>query len=346
MGGWTDSGGGSTTTTQKWEPPEWTQPGWQTLVQGATQLATRPYQPFDGMRVAPINGYQTQGMNFLEDRALYGAPDINAARGMSMNMSQGNYANPWAGNVSGISQGFAYNPWAGKADAMLRQSDPYSTDAYTQGILANVRDQMTQAHMTGAAPQIDAMASEGNGWGGGGWKAMQLAGLSNLDKQVGQASTQILEDQQRFKSGTYQADMNRALQAIGMGSGMYQGDVANQLQATQLGGGLYGQDIAAMLQGGALAGQLSQDDWTSGKALMDIGNLQNSYVQKLLDSQYQEWLAAQQYPAQQLDILKTGLGAASGAFGSSFASQTLPSMSPVTALAGLGSLGYGMGLFG
>ncbi|MCC7122262.1 MAG: hypothetical protein IT493_11960 [Gammaproteobacteria bacterium] len=339
-------GGGNQTanTVSKFEPPAWLVQPWKQYVEGVANVAAQPYVPFDGMRVAPMNPYQLQGMNFLEDRALYGAPDLNAARGMAMNMTQGNYANPAAGNIGGIAAGNAYNPWAEGVYGAVGQRNPYASDAYTQQILNDTTEQMAKAWSTGGAAQIDAMANEGGGWGGGGWKAMQQAGLANLEKQVGQMSSQLLQDQQRFKAGNWQQDIGRDLQAMGMGSGMYQGDVGNQLAANQQLGGLWQNDIGNMLAAGGLAGNLSQDDWQAGKSLAGIGDAYQQYMQQLLGDQYSQWQAANQYPLQQLDWIGNAIGAASGGFRNQMttANQQAPSFSPLTALLGIGALGMGL----
>ena len=341
--GWMDSGGGGAqTTTQEFKPPEWTTPGWQTFATGAANYASKPYEPFDGMRVAPINGYQMQGMNFLEDRALTGAPDLNAGRMAAMHAAQGNYANPWAGNVSGIAQGFAYNPYAEGLYGLSQRTNPYTSDEYTQQILNQTASAMARAYAEGGAAQNDAAATMAGAYGGGGWQAMKDRGEANLAGEVGKMASNLLQSQQQYKGAMYNQDYANMLQSLGLGTQMYMGDVANQLQANQQGAGIWQNDVGNMLQGAALGGQLSADDWIAGQQLMNIGNFQNQYVQQLLNTQYGDWLAAQQYPAQMLDILGSALGRASGSYGTSIAQQSIPGMNPMMGLLGLGSAAYGM----
>ncbi len=95
-------GGGSQTTTQEFKPPGYTMPYWEAYVQKGNTLANQPYQQSGLPTVAPINDYQNTAMQLMYNRALYGAPDINAGRGAAMNAAQGNYANPYAVNVQGI----------------------------------------------------------------------------------------------------------------------------------------------------------------------------------------------------------------------------------------------------
>jgi hypothetical protein len=313
------------------------------MVQGATEFASKPYEQYGGMEVAPENGWQTGARNLLEDRIMGGAPDMQAARGAAYNAAAGNYANPWASNVSGIAQGQAYNPaMAGASELAAGTSNPFGSDEYTQQILKQNTDNMTSAWQTGGAAQNDAMANQAGGWGGGGWRAMQESGNAALNKQIGQMGSQLLQDQQRYKGGLFDQDRSARERGLQMQGGMYNSDVQNQLNANQQGAGIYQQDIGNILQGAQLGGNLSQEDWLAFDKMQGIGNQQQQYMQKLLDAQKGQYTAAQNYPAQMLDILSTALGKASGVGGQSFSQTTQPGLSPATIAAGLGSAAYGL----
>lgn len=308
-------GGGAQTanTVSEFKPPAWLQPAWQQTVTTAAQLASQPYQPFDGMRVAPINGYQTQGLNFLEDRALNGAPDLNAARGNVMDTANGAYL--MAGPMAAIDPGV--NGYAG--------ANPY-VDAM---IAANAAD-MANAWKVGGAAQIDAMANDSNGWGGGGWRGMQDAGIANLEKQVGQMANQVRFGDYTTQQGLAESALNRGMQA-------------QQINA-QSAQSAWDAERNRQMQAAGLAGNLSADDWKAGQALTGVGDAYQQYVQALLSSQYQSWLDAQNYPYHQLDVLRNATSAASGGFGQSSGVQTstLPAMSPMTGLFAGGALAYGL----
>ena len=340
------SGGGGSTqnTTQEFKPPEWTVPGWQALLNGATTYAAKPHQPYDGMKVAPINGTQSGAFNFIEDRATNGAPDLNAARGMAMNMSQGNYANPWAQNLQGLATGQGANPWAKNLQGLAsgQGANPYTSDEYMNAMIGQNAEDMGRAYAAGDAANLASAANMAGSYGGGGHQAMQAAGLAGLQKSVGNMAGQVRAQQQQYKGQMYNQDVSNMMGAIGMGGGMYNQDVSNMVGAIGMGGGMYGQDVNAMLQGGQLAGQLSQDDWKAGSELMNSGTLQNQYLQQLLNSQFGEWQNAQQYPAQMLDILGNALGRSSGSYGTNLASGSGPGVSPWTAAAGLGTAAYGL----
>lgn len=339
-------GGGGTTanTVSEFKPPEWLQAPWQQYVTSSANYATKPYTPFDGMKVAPINGRQTLGMQFLEDRAVNGAPDINAARGAAMNLSKGNYASPWAQNISGVASGQAYNPYSEGLFGLSQKSNPNASDAYTKQIIDDTAAQMETAYANGTAAQTDASWAQDGAYGGSAYKQIRDQNAAGLVKQVGQMTSQTLQEQQRFKSGVYNSDYQNMLASLGLGTQMYQGDVGNQIQANAQGAGIWNSDVANMTAGAGLAGQLSQEDWTAGKALTGIGDAYQQYQQQLLSQQYADWQAAQNYPAQMLDIYGNAISRASGSFGTSSAqqAQTLPPFSPITGLLGLGATAYGM----
>ena len=91
-----------------------------------------------GMTVAPINGTQLQGMDFLEDNALNGSPDPNAARGAMTNISNGAYMN----------------------------NDPWLSNGATQAVINSNAQAMGNAAAIGQNAQTDAQFAQGGAYGG------------------------------------------------------------------------------------------------------------------------------------------------------------------------------------
>lgn len=333
-------GGGSQTTTQEFKPPGHTQPYWESYVQKGNILANQPYQQSGLPTVAPINDYQNTAMQLMYDRALYGAPDINAGRGAAMNAAQGNYANPYATNVQGIASGQAYNPYSEGLYNLSQQSNPYTSDAYTQQIFDQNAQAMAKAYAEGGAAQNDTAAAMAGAFGGSGWEDMALKGQANLASEVGKMGSNLLQQQQQYKGQMYNQDYANMLQSLGLGTQMYQGDVSNQLAANAQAGGMYGQDINNILSGAALTGQLSQDDYTSMSGLMNAGNNWNTYYQKLLDQYNNQWNTQNLYDTNMNEYLGSVLGRASGSWGQTASTQ--PGMSPLAGILGTGALGYGL----
>lgn len=333
-------GGGTQTTTQEFKPPGYTMPYWEAYVDKGNTLANQPYQQSGLPTVAPINDFQNTAMQLMYDRALYGAPDINAGRGAAMNAAQGNYANPYAVNVQGIASGQAYNPYSEGLYNLSQQSNPYTSDAYTQQIFDQNAAAMAKAYAEGGAAQNDAAAAMAGAYGGSGWQDMAAKGQANLASEVGKMGSNLLQQQQQYKGAMYNQDYANMLQALGLGTQMYQGDVSNQLAANAQAGGMYGQDVSNILAGAALTGQLSEEDYKSMQGLMSAGNNWNSYYQKLLDAYNNQWNTQNMYDVNMNEYLGSVLGRASGSWGSTASTQ--PGMSPLAGILGAGALGYGL----
>lgn len=334
--------GGSTnsTTTQEFKPPARTEPGWDAYIQNAIKLQNVPYQQSGLPQVAPINDYQNTAMQLAYNRALYGAPDINAARGAAMNASQGNYANPYATNVQGIASGQAYNPYSEGLYALAQRSNPYTSDEYTNAMIGNTAQEMAQGFATGTAAQNDATAAMQGAFGGSAYQQKQAGDAAALSKQIGNMAATTLAQQQQYKGNMYNADYGNALSALGLGSQMYNQDVGNQLNANAQAAGMWNSDISNILSGAGLAGQLSQDDYTATQGLMNAGNNWNSYYQKLLDQYNNQWNTQNMYDLTQNEYLGSALGRASGTYGQTAVST--PSQNPLQGLLGLGMAGAGL----
>lgn len=333
--------GGSTnsTTTQEFKPPARTEPGWDAYVQNAIKLANVPYQQSGLPQVAPMNDYQNTAMQLAYNRALYGAPDINAARGAAMNASQGNYANPYATNVQGIASGQAYNPYSEGLYSLSQKSNPYTSDEYTNAMIGNTAQEMAQGFATGTAAQNDSTAAMQGAFGGSAYQQKQAGDAAALSKQIGNMAATTLAQQQQYKGQMYNQDYSNMLQSLGLGSQMYNQDVGNQLNANAQAAGMWNSDIGNILSGAGLAGQLSQDDYTSTQGLMNAGNNWNSYYQKLLDQYNNQWNTQNMYDMTQNEYLGSVLGRASGSYGSTAVQQ--PS-NTLQGLLGLGMAGAGI----
>lgn len=311
-------GGGTPTSNTKFEPPSWTASRYEDATASAQALANRPYQQSGLPTVAPLNNFQQTGNQMMYDRAVNGAPDINAARGAAMNFSKGNMTNPWAQNVSGIASGQAYNPFSASVYSMGQNTaNPFASPQYSEQMIANTAGNMANSFASGTAAQNDAMAAQGGAFGGSAWQQKQTGDAAAMAKQVGDMAAQTRSQQQQYMGNMYNTSWQNSMQALMNGSGMYQGDVSNQLNANAQGAGIYGQDLSNILAGGALAGQLSQDDYTSMSGLMNAGNNYNSYTQKLLDAANNQYSTQQGYDDTRLQNYLNVLGQASGGYGGS-----------------------------
>src|SRR5688572_18120726 len=135
---------GSSPDPQKttYDPPEWTRGEYPGFVNEARGLASRPYEAYGGQQRAEINPYQQTAMQLTADRALYGDPQLNAARGSLMNISQGGAQNP---------HGDSSNPFIGAGNEFKGMTNPYLNDKYLNENIANTAQDMASAHAMGTA---------------------------------------------------------------------------------------------------------------------------------------------------------------------------------------------------
>jgi hypothetical protein len=301
-------GGGNQSVTQEFKPPENTRPYWDQYIGAASVLSQRPYEQSGLPQVAPMNDYQDAANKLAYDLGTYGTPQGNAANGAFYNAASGAYANPWAQNLTGLAMGEGGNP--------------YTSDAYTQQMIKDSSENMANAYATGDAANMSAAAARSGAFGGSAHDARAQAGAAGLAKQVGQNANQMLQQQQQYKGQMYNQDIGNMLNANQMGIGAWQNDIGNILAGAQ--GGLAGnQDYRQNLQG-----------------LMQAGNNQNSYYQKLLDQYNNQWATQEGYDALQNDIFGTALSRASGSYGGQ--ATTGPGQSTWGNIAGLLAGGAGM----
>ena len=158
MGG--DSGGG--TQTQVKELPAWAQPYAENLLQTGMQAINQPPQTYTGMRVAPQNAWQQEGLSMAAGRALSGSPDEIAARQQNTATQSGMYlgANPW-----------------------LNQD-------YTQKAIEANAQSMGRGYAGGTAAQLDSAAARARAFGGTGYQQQVGQNEMNLGNAIGQMANQ------------------------------------------------------------------------------------------------------------------------------------------------------------
>ena len=272
------SSNSTSNSVAEFKPPAYTQQGWQDYLNGAQQLSQQPQQQFQGQQVAGINGQQYQAQQFGTDRALYGAPDLNAGRGAATDIASGMYFN----------------------------NSPWTNAAYTNNVIADNANTMTNAFNKTTQPQTAAAYALGGAYGGSNYNQAQAANEGALQNQIGQMANQY------------------------------------QLQNANMGNQNYMQGVGQMLNAGQLGGQLSQDDWTAAQALMGYGNQNQQYTQNLLNNQYQNWQNQANYPGQMLDLYGNALSRASGNGGTQSSTTYGPSTNWASGLLGAGTAAAGL----
>jgi hypothetical protein len=173
-------------TSIKFEPPEWAAKEYPGLVDTAKQLTSQPYSQYQGQKVAEVNPFQHGALQLSADRALYGSPDLNAARGSLMSIAQGGAQNPFMQN------------------------------SYIDKMIADSAGNMRDAYLGGDARNMNALAARQGAFGGSQHTNAMQAGSANLAKQVGQMATQTRSNELGRQGGLWQQDVQNVMGAAGM----------------------------------------------------------------------------------------------------------------------------------
>jgi hypothetical protein len=175
----------------------------------------------------------------------------------------------------------------------------------------------------------NAQAARAGAFGGSGNQLMRMQALGNLARQKGDIQAQGLQNayQQAMAQYNTQNQQNAQQQQFGAGLGLQGLQTANQAASNlaNIGQTQYGQNVGLLNLQNQLGGQQQQQ------------------VQNILNTQYQDYLNAQNYPYKQLGFMSDMLRGLPLTQQSS--SVYAPPASPLQQVAGLGLTGKALGAF-
>lgn len=200
MGSSTPSNTTSKTTT---ELPAYAQSSAQQLLRRGEQLSQKEMPVYDGQRSANLNGYQTQGMSMVQNRALNGSADINAGSSTLQNTLNGTYL----GRDTGTNAYMGDNP-------------------YLQASIDKAAGDITRNYH-GAVNGTDATMARAGAFGGSAWQQAQDANSRNLAQGLQDSATSMRMQNYNQSAGLAENQLNRNQQA-------FEGERARQLAATPL----------------------------------------------------------------------------------------------------------------
>jgi hypothetical protein len=177
---------GGSEVSNKFEPPEWTAKEYPGAIDFAKSLVSQPYSQYQGQKIAEVNPFQHGALQLTTDRALYGSPDLNAARGSLMSIAEGGASNPYAQN------------------------------SYIDKMIADSTGNMTDAYLGGDARNMNALAARQGAFGGSQHTNAMQAGSANLAKQVGQMATQTRSNELGRQGGLWNQDVQNIMGAASM----------------------------------------------------------------------------------------------------------------------------------
>jgi hypothetical protein len=359
-------GGGGTDQVAQFKPPDYTLAGWQDYVNNMSAITQNPYQPYEGMTVAPINDMQAYGMQQMANVAGTTAPDLAAARANNQITAQGGFENPYSTQQTEN----AYNPWQMAAAAPQIQTNTYR-DGYNpyggfspeyKTFKENALNDVVGQYQRGTAAQTDSAFNRAGAFAGGGHLAQMASNEDALARNLARQSSEMDFGQWDRSAGLYNTDFARNAQleegAIDRANQTTQADYARSsgIAEAALNRGMQSQtqDLDRASQywdaernrqmgayGNALQGQ--QADFASAQHLIGIGDAQRQYQQDMLNSQLNQYNQWQQYPFQMADMFSSALARASGNYGNNTATQQQNyQASPYGPLIGGGLLAAGM----
>lgn len=334
------SGGGNTTTSQEFKPPENTRPFWDQYVNNAGGLAGRQYQESGIPTVAPWNDFQQGAAQMVYDSAMNGDPASNAGRGALAGIASGQQANPWQAMLANTAGGGSQNPFIAGAQKMANgENNPYMVDPQAM-IDATAKDMTTNAQR-GVMAQTDAAFNRAGAYGGSAYNELQAQNQGELGRAIGSMSSQARLAANQQNAGMWQQGQQSKLGAMGLGGNMYSTGLGQQIQAAMGGGQMFGNDINNMLSAAGLAPQYAQMDMNAANSLMGMGNAQGQYQQGLLNAGNQSFQNQFMFPWTNNEMLGGALTRASGQGGSNSSSVSPPGYNPYWNAAGLGLAAYG-----
>ena len=279
---------GSTTN----QNPAWVNQAGQDLWSSAAGLASMPYQPYNGPRIAAANPYENRGAGIVASNTGAFVDDLNAAGGLLSTVGAG---------TQGLGQSNQLALDQLLSGSMDSWTNPANQSAYINPYTSNVTDIAAREMNKQYDMQQDtanAAAVKGNAFGG----ARHGIINSEIEKNRTQGLTDLFKTGQHdaYTAGlqSYLADKNRQAQAAqGAFSGVNAG--LNTLGMNISGAGAFG-NLGASRQD-----QILKD----ASALSTIGQQYRDIDQANLTTAYQDYLEQREYPYRQLNF---ALGALRG----------------------------------
>jgi hypothetical protein len=287
-----------TTTTAV---PDWYTNYAKDLLAGQRDIATTPYQTYQGPRIAGFTPEQEQGMDKTVAAAGLGAAPIQ----QGIDVTKGQIGQ------SGLSTAQPYLQQAGQAayGNVGQYMNPYN-EAVTSRIAELGARNLRENILPGINDQFIA------GGSAGGSRNAEMFSRAARD-----ANESILAQQ----SAALQSGYTGALTAS-------QADLQRQAQLAQTAGNLGTEGVTSGLNVAKTLADLGQTAQASGlggaKAITDVGAARQGMNQQNLTLAYQDYLKQQGYPQEQIDAALKSMGAV-GASGAVPKAQTEVGVEPL-----------------
>ena len=287
--------------------------------QGLTDINQNPYMQYMRDRQAQFTPLQQQ--SFENAGLMQTAPQLGDATAMAGMAGLGALNTQYTFNPADFNKAFSA---ATTRDAQGNVTGNTMMNPYMQNVVERQQaDARRQSEIAGQAQQ--AQAARSGAFGGSGDYLMRGQARGNLARQMGDIQAQGLNNAYNQAMGQYNAQ--------------------NQLNAQQqqFGAGLGLQGLQTAMSGAKSLADIGQTQYGQNLGLLDVqnrfGTQQQGQIQNQLNTEYQDFLNAQNYPYKQLGFMSDMLRGLPLTQQSSAMYGQAPSA--VSQIAGLGLAGAG-----
>jgi hypothetical protein len=336
----------STTT----ELPAWAQPYAESLMQRTGALSDQTMPVYQGQRSADMNGYQTAGMNMVQQRALGGSSDIMAGSKQVQDTNNGGYLgysagqNQYRGQQPGTTNGYMGQQSTAQ-NGFMGDNNPYLQSMVDR----SARDITMQYN--GATQNNDANFARSGAFGGSAWQNAQMGAQRQLGQSLADSSNNLRSQAYNQSAGLQENALNRDQNYFNTNAGMAQsqlgmnqanwnanaGMAENNLNRNQQ---AYMGERSNMMQASSLAPTYGNQAYTDAAQLQNAGATQYGFDNQNVQNQMGYWNDYAQSPYKQLDVLANGIRGAVGGGGQ--VTQSGPGVNPYAQAAGGAAAAYGL----
>lgn len=300
------------TTTSNIGLPDWLQPQAAGYINRAQSVADTPYQPYGGQRVAGMTDWQQQGLQAQAQRGMSGSAVMNAANQALPGMFNG--GGPAAANPYGQAQTMQ------GGSQIAAQANPYAgSNPYLQQNIDSATGDVTRAWNNVQKPQWDTAMGRSGSFGNSGVMAANQNAQSDMQRNLGSMASGMRMQDYTQQQQLGEAAAGRNMQAQQFNSGLGEAAANRFTQNSQFNAGqgeqyagrqdsMYGQGQNRAMNALGLAPAFAQNDYNDINAMRGAGGAYQAQNQAQLDSGYQQYVDAQNYPQKQLDVFGNALG--------------------------------------
>lgn len=279
---------GSTTSIQGM--PDWYQDYTKGLIARANAIASEPYQPYTGSRIAGLNERDRQAGQMVQSNVGSYQPYLNQASSMysaAAGMRGADAANPYLGQSAGMSAFGAGQPLINQAagSSALSTAQPLIGQAsgtwpsamneymspYTGAVVNEIGRLGTQNLMENILPGVNQTFTGSGMFGSSRHGDFTNRAIRDASKAIAGEQAKALEAGYGTSANIFGQDMSRLAGLSSTVGGLATSDFGRQLEAGRTLGGLTSDDANRLANIGNIAGTLTQGD---ARNAIDIANRQ------------------------------------------------------------------------